>query len=77
MVDWFYLEKDLQTCSLPHETQIRICERLITLEKSDDEFSYYEANELIEKVKNNQLDKISYGFNYGMRDIIKHLKKLK
>lgn len=77
MFDWFYLEKDMQTCGLSHEELIRIRDRLVVLENKEDEFSHYEIRELLEKVQLNQLDKIVHGFNYGQKDIIQHLKKLK
>ena len=76
MIDWFYLEKDLQTCSIPTHEMNTIVDRLLFLDKQDDEFSHYEIEMLMERIRHNQLDPIIYGFNYGSKDIINHLKKL-
>lgn len=67
----------MMKCGLPDDELEWIRDRLVVLEKEEDEFSYYEIEHLLEKVQLNQLDKIVYGFNYGMKDIIKHLKKLR
>lgn len=71
MIDWDSLEKIAQTSS--YELPV---DRLMYLEKNWNEFAEEEYKEIVKKIYDNQLDPISYGFNYGQKDIIKHLNKL-
>lgn len=76
IIDWYYLEKSKQTCSMRPDIIDYITSRLIVLEDKDDEFSFSESERLIETIKFNQLDPILAGLNYGQKDIIRHLNKL-
>jgi len=76
-IDWYYLEKSIATCSLSPEEKDRITNRLVVICNADDEFSSDEREELIKRVRENQVDKIIAGMNYNQTDILNHLKKLK
>lgn len=77
MPDWFYLSKALSNCSLPESEKENIEARLTVLEQFDDEFSHDEKKALIERIYENQHDRITMGYNYNQTEILKHLKKLK
>ena len=75
--DWYTLEKILSTCALSEQQKEELTDRLMILEKSENEFAEDEIYQIIDKIYQNQQDHIVSGNNYGQRDIIRHLKKLK
>ncbi len=51
--------------------------RIKHLEDNWNEFTEVEYQDILSKLYDNQIDPISNGLNYGQKDIIKHLKKLR
>lgn len=77
MVDWHRLYKQAALSSMSSFQIESLIMRLIELENFDNEFAEHEANEIMYRIESNQLDKITSGFNYGQKDILNHLKKLR
>jgi len=63
------IESLLQNCSLPNVISGIIWERLYI-----NAFTDFEADEIIEYLRENQLDRIQSGFNYTQTDIKYKLK---
>jgi len=82
MIDWYYIEKLMQSCSLnpdvleASENRLLVLESLIEFE-DDNEYYINEVYTIINKIRDNQLDPITHGTNYNQTAILKHLKKLR
>lgn len=72
MVDWYLIDKLSAMSSYKPDT-----DRLIYLEDNWGEFEEAEYWGVVQKLKDNQLDPIVHALNYGQKDIMRHLKKLR
>ena len=75
-LNWFHLEQLINRSSYSDSMKSKLESRLIELEGQDNEFAYIEFEELLKGLNNNQLDPITFGFNYGQKDIIRKLSTL-
>ena len=69
----FYLIESLEQCSSLDVDWTR----LDYINENWNEFTEMEYYDLIEKLKDNELDPITHGRNYNQTDIKNHLNKLK
>lgn len=74
LFDWWSVEKLLDGYTGDKEV---VVSRLIELENQDNEFAQAEIEMIIDDLYDKQIDPITSGFNYGQREIIRHLKKLR
>jgi hypothetical protein len=82
MIEWYYIEKNLQLCSLNTDVLEGMINRLFVLEamlefEDDNEYFISEAYSIINTIRENQFDPITHGTNYNQTAILNHLKKLK
>lgn len=76
MVEWHHINKLLACANISEAEKERIEDRLVTLESIGNDFAEEEYYLIIESLQNNQLDPITYGFNYNQTDIRRKLKQL-
>lgn len=72
MVNWTYCERLIQGSSIDTSA---ILNRLYYIESNWNEFTEIEYYDLLEILRDSQLDPILSGSNYIQKDIIKHLQK--
>lgn len=75
MVSYTSIEILLNNSNKTTQERDAIIDRVIYIETNWNEFTQAEYWEIIKDLENNQLDRIAFGLNYKMGDILKHIKQ--
>lgn len=75
--DWYTIQKLFDNCTFSEEKKEEFQHRLMMLENMENEFAEDEIKSILFSFYQHQQDPILSGNNYGINDIVKHLRKLR